>query len=469
MLRRAEDWISRRAGVGLGWGTFLGILAAIFKAAWLISGKEVGMGYIVVITAMLLGLLVVICGSYIVYKKPDDPNTDSNPMSLAMRRIILAYFLLLGGLLVALLIDLNMMDFPQTTVSIPLPTPTPTPQKTTPSGTSAPSAIPTPSPTPSNGAAGTADEPVLQQVLPRITAGTAPVNYLDVFGSNLENGQIRINGQERPTKSIGPNLLETLPDPSDVQGKGSLTIDVIIKSNPVKISNCIIVPIDVPTAHLRLGWWDPCITREVQLLLIVIIAGALGSLIHSLNSITVFIGNRTAVASWFWWYITRPLFGMALTLIFYAVLRGGFLAGSPADAKAINPFGVLAIGALVGMFTQKAMGKLADIFDIVFHSKADEQSKDKTKKISIKTASLPAFTSGQAYSAQLEALDASPSLTWDVTGLPAGLSCDPKTGLINTTPGGTITAARGTATTIRVVANDGPGNSDTKTFNMTVQ
>jgi hypothetical protein len=46
-----------------------------------------------------------------------------------------------------------------------------------------------------------------------------------------------------------------------------------------------------------------------------------------------------------WWYITRPYLGMSLALVFYAVLRGGFVVGSPADAKVVNPFGVLAIGA----------------------------------------------------------------------------------------------------------------------------
>ena len=31
-------------------------------------------------------------------------------------------------------------------------------------------------------------------------------------------------------------------------------------------------------------------------------------------------GNRTLTASWFWWYVTRPFLGMALALIFYAVV-----------------------------------------------------------------------------------------------------------------------------------------------------
>jgi hypothetical protein len=111
------------------------------------------------------------------------------------------------------------------------------------------------------------------------------------------------------------------------------------------------------------------------LVLLVLLAGALGSYLHAIRSLADFIGNRTAMASWFWWYIARPFVGMAMALIFYAVLRGGFLAGTPADAKVVNPFGVIAIGALVGMFADKAAQKLAEVFDTLF--KAADTRKDK--------------------------------------------------------------------------------------------
>jgi hypothetical protein len=58
-----------------------------------------------------------------------------------------------------------------------------------------------------------------------------------------------------------------------------------------------------------------------------------------------------------------------MALIFYALLRGGFLAGTPADAKAVSPFGVIAVCALVGMFADKATQKLGEIFDTLFTSK----------------------------------------------------------------------------------------------------
>jgi hypothetical protein len=42
----------------------------------------------------------------------------------------------------------------------------------------------------------------------------------------------------------------------------------------------------------------------------------------------------------------------------------------------VNPFGVIAIGALVGMFADKAAQKLAEVFDTLF--KADDTRKTRS-------------------------------------------------------------------------------------------
>src|SRR5229473_2151169 len=314
------------------------------------------MGYFVMTIGILLAVLVVVCLGYILLKKPDDLSADANQMSLAQRRILLGYFLLLGALLMALLVDLNMVDFPESAVSIQM----------TPPATAFPASNPTlanppagrssnttnltiansavtnsshgASQTSGSGAAEPKGDPVILQVIPRVTSGSPPTTYLAVYGTNLGAGsQVRINGQVRGTKVPGPDLLEAQPEASDIQGKGTITVDVITNDTPSKVSNCVIVSIEKPTAPLNLGKWKPYITREIQLLLIVLAAGALGCLIHGLRSIAIFIGNRNAVSSWFWWYITRPLLGMAMSLIFYSLLRGGFLAGTQADAKVVSP------------------------------------------------------------------------------------------------------------------------------------
>src|SRR5262249_12399639 len=132
------------------------------------------------------------------------------------------------------------------------------------------------------------------------------------------------------------------------------------------------LPVVKPSGTLNVLGVQTQITREVQLLLLVIVAGALGSYLHAIKSLTDFIGNRTLTASWYWWYISPPFLGMAIATMLYAVLRGGFMAGTPADAKVVNPFGIIAIGALVGMFADKAAQKLAEIFDTLFRA-ADQR------------------------------------------------------------------------------------------------
>lgn len=51
------------------------------------------------------------------------------------------------------------------------------------------------------------------------------------------------------------------------------------------------------------------VAPESRLLLIVILAGALGSFVHGATSLTTYLGNRTLVRSWTWWYWLRPLIG----------------------------------------------------------------------------------------------------------------------------------------------------------------
>ena len=158
-----------------------------------------------------------------------------------------------------------------------------------------------------------------------------------------------------------------------------------------------------------------------------------------------------------------PFLGMALALVFYAALRGGMLAGTPAAVKDVNPYGIFTIAALAGMFSDKATQKLADIFDVLF--KADDKRKDKLKKVSIKTDALPDGVETKPYSLQLSATDGSPDYTWTVVNLPKELIFDSKTGILSGVP------AAGTAKTysIKITVKDSAGDSDTKMLNLVIK
>ncbi|HMD87354.1 MAG TPA: hypothetical protein VKO18_21915 [Terriglobia bacterium] len=118
-------------------------------------------------------------------------------------------------------------------------------------------------------------------------------------------------------------------------------------------------------------------SRDIDLVLLVLLAGALGSFLHSARSFADFVGNKRMAGSWAWWYLLHPFMGAIMALVFYAAVRGGFLAitggATPSD---LNPYGVTAIAALVGMFSNQATQKLADVFDVLFKPSSGKELKN---------------------------------------------------------------------------------------------
>jgi hypothetical protein len=128
-------------------------------------------------------------------------------------------------------------------------------------------------------------------------------------------------------------------------------------------------------------WWDLTLTPEGWLLLIVILAGALGSYVHTATSYADYVGNRELRRSWIWWLLLRAPISMALALVFYLLLRGGLLTGVDTQTvEVLNPYGFAAISALVGMFTKQATDKLREIFDNLFRTEEKVERGDKLKE-----------------------------------------------------------------------------------------
>lgn len=126
-----------------------------------------------------------------------------------------------------------------------------------------------------------------------------------------------------------------------------------------------------PTTALRTslkiipGVWEIEVTSEVRLLLLVLICGALGSYVHAASSFARFVGNRSIVSSWIWWYVLRPFVGMGLAASLYFVIRGGFMSGSVSPEET-NIFGFAAMASMAGMFSKQAIMKLKELFDFLF-------------------------------------------------------------------------------------------------------
>ena len=129
------------------------------------------------------------------------------------------------------------------------------------------------------------------------------------------------------------------------------------------------------------GLVDVSITPDTAYLLLVIIVSALGSYVHATTSFVTFVGNRDLALSWMWWYLLRTFIGIALALLFYFALRGGFFA-QQASATEVNPYGVAALAGLTGLFSKQATDKLKEIFDTLFRTEegqGDDERGDKTK------------------------------------------------------------------------------------------
>jgi len=118
------------------------------------------------------------------------------------------------------------------------------------------------------------------------------------------------------------------------------------------------------------------IPRETDLLVLTILFGALGGFLHVARSFATFAGNRALIASWMWWYCLQPLVAMALAVVLYAVVRGGFFSAG-ASAADVNPYGLAATSGLAGMFSKQTTDKLNELFSAMFRSGADESRADK--------------------------------------------------------------------------------------------
>lgn len=125
-------------------------------------------------------------------------------------------------------------------------------------------------------------------------------------------------------------------------------------------------------------WWTFQLEAEIRILLLVMITGSLGSLIHAGSSFSNFVGENKIENSWTWWYILRPFVGLSLALVFYFVFRAGLVANTP--IVELNIYGILTLSTLVGLFSDRATFKLEEVFESLFHPKTSRKDDTETIK-----------------------------------------------------------------------------------------
>lgn len=125
---------------------------------------------------------------------------------------------------------------------------------------------------------------------------------------------------------------------------------------------------EVTTAQdvsLLWGALEFSVSPDTTYIILVVIVSAIGSYVHAATSFVTYLGNRELATSWIWWYLLRVFVGIALALLFYFAVRGGFFAQG-AGAADVNPYGIAALAGLAGLFSKQATDKLKEVFDVVF-------------------------------------------------------------------------------------------------------
>ena len=195
------------------------------------------------------------------------------------------------------------------------------------------------------------------------------------------------------------------------------------------------------------------LTADTALLVLVLVAGSIGAFIHAATSFGDFVGNRTFVASWGWWYALRIFVGATLALLLYFAVRGGFLSGSSSTTD-VNEYGVAALAGLAGLFSKQATDKLREVFTTMF--RVSEQGGDAQRKDSLNapaiTAAMPSpGTQGQSNDVTLTGTGLLATSKVTAGGQPLATTFDGKALQV------TIPAALATGESVKLVVQNSEG------------
>jgi hypothetical protein len=112
-------------------------------------------------------------------------------------------------------------------------------------------------------------------------------------------------------------------------------------------------------------FWTFSISNEVSLILIVVLAGALGGQVRSLRSLAWYTGNKELRKSWLLQYIFSPFLGATLAIVIYFVIRGGFVsAGSAIQQSSVYVYA--GIASIVGIASESVALKLKQVAESLF-------------------------------------------------------------------------------------------------------
>ena len=287
--------------------------------------------------------------------------------------------------------------------------------------------------------------PIVDSVAPDTLTYGVGQPALFVFGSGFtEATEARVDGQvHRGGRTVNASLMIIELNESDFVESRTRYVTATVAGQPASRGVAFRVKSE---AEVSVAWrpvpglaFERPITVEARLVLLAILMGLVGGTLASLNSMASFRGEGRLTRSWFLYFFVSPFLAAGISFVLYTAVRAGLLTGTNVEFQAgSTPWGLLAISGLAGLFYDKTLLKLREIFMALFNPKDTRSGKldePVAGELTVQTQALRAATKGRMYRATLAATGGKPELSWAVKPkLPPGLKLDPLTGTIEGTP-----------------------------------
>lgn len=278
-----------------------------------------------------------------------------------------------------------------------------------------------------------ADQPSLATTHPPPINRAAKGSTITLVGCGFDQKKTQVNfdGIAHQSLVLDQNHIRIGILDADVAKVGTTTI-TLLNANDNKPFGTASLKVIEPTMQwswLSLG--PTPLTRETQLLLLILFVGAFGASISALKSLADFLGNRDYLESWLLYYLIQPFEGAGVAFLLYVAVRAGFFGPSSLELTTLNQFGFCTFAGLGGAFSDKTFIKLGELFTVLFKPRDDRSDKLSLK---ISPTRLPDGAVNSAYNAKLNFVGGRSPLTWTVAALPAGLKLDAAAGTISGTP-----------------------------------
>lgn len=208
-------------------------------------------------------------------------------------------------------------------------------------------------------------------------------------------------------------------------------------------------------------WW------EARLLLLVLLAGAIGSMLHAVRSLVAYVGNRNFVNSWLPFYYLSPVSGAMVAFVAYLAIRGGFFSAEATTAEA-NIFMFVALATIAGLFSNQVLEKLRKVAETAFDKAPPGKNSLKSGKPVVKEVRPATVTVGHSEPITAVGSGFVSTTVVRVNGTTVTPSERGENQLIFSLPA-TVTAAPGKLEIVAVTPGEDGGDSEPQTLEVTAE